>query len=51
MPETVLNGHADYSLWYGNPGELALNLIVVEVKDTSSFNPLPKQGKFRTSLI
>ena len=49
--ETVLNGCADYSLWYGNPEELALNLVVVEAKDSSSFNLLPKQaltymGKF-----
>lgn len=55
--DTVLNGRVDYSLWYGNPEELALNLIVVEAKYYSpSFSPLPKQaltymGKFRASLI
>lgn len=54
--ETVLNARADYSLWYGNPEELALNLVVVEAKDSSSFNLLPKQalaymGKFHASLI
>lgn len=54
--ETLLNGRADYSLWYGNPEELALNLVVVEAKDSSSFNPVPKQaltymGKFDASLV